>query len=372
MRRILFHYSVFNRGGAEKSTMRLMNLFVKNGWEVYFVLNFRGGDMEAELPKEIHKEYLARYPISRYQRKGVSIYLYRAIDALHTAYKCLALRRIRFDAACVGLQGLDPFFVCKAVRAKKRLLFIRNDLSKLALKDKIVSNIEKYRQKLDHLICVSKTAKESVDQCVPSMKDRSVVIYNVLCKEEMEERLCSAENPYRPTELPKLVTVCRMNDSAKALFRSLDICEKLLEQGYRFEWYFVGDGADLDRMKEYVRGRLCEDFVFFEGAKQNPFPYYKYATLVAVLSYHEGLCGVVNEAKVSGAAVIATEFSGIHEQITHGKNGWITANNEAAILDGLRTLLDNPKLIERLRNTDYPEAILNDRLKYEKFVNLLG
>ena len=151
--------------------------------------------------------------------------------------------------------------------------------------------------------------------------------------------------------------------------RMLDAFEQLYQQGIIFEWYFVGDGVDLPKMKEKVEGKPYESLIHFEGEKENPFPYYKYADLVAVLSYYEGLCGIVNEAKISGAAVIATEFSGIHEQIVHGENGWIVDNNIDAIINGLKTLLTNDSLRKKITNADYNEKILNDDYKIDSIIS---
>jgi glycosyltransferase involved in cell wall biosynthesis len=109
----------------------------------------------------------------------------------------------------------------------------------------------------------------------------------------------------------------------------------------------------------------------FTGSKNNPFPYYKYADISATLSYYEGLCGTVNEAKVMGKCVIATTFSGINEQIINGENGIIVENNENAILEGFRLLLDNEELRKRLSNDYLPEAIKNDCVKIALFDQLL-
>ena len=104
------------------------------------------------------------------------------------------------------------------------------------------------------------------------------------------------------------------------------------------------------------------------GATNNPFVYYKGADLVAVLSYYEGLCGVVNEAKMMQKPVIATEFSGINEQLCDGKNGYIVANDEAAILQKMREVLSNPERLKPLNINGMPEELLsNDKkiIQYE-------
>ncbi len=72
---------------------------------------------------------------------------------------------------------------------------------------------------------------------------------------------------------------------------------------------------------------------------------------------------MINEAKVSGCAVVATQMSGVLEQISHGRNGWIIDNDEAAIVAGMSRLVSSPDLVRSLQNHDYPEEILDDQHK---------
>jgi glycosyltransferase involved in cell wall biosynthesis len=140
----------------------------------------------------------------------------------------------------------------------------------------------------------------------------------------MHQAMEVAENPFEPGDNSfKIVSVCRISDHAKGVFRMLNICERLVRSEVQLKWYLVGDGPDLPALREEVRKRNLEEVFLTPGKKDNPFAYYIHADLVTVFSYYEGLCGVVNEAKVAGAAVAATKFSGINEQITPEVNGVI-------------------------------------------------
>lgn len=370
MKNVLFHYSVFNRGGAEQSTLRLMKLFIKNKWKVHLVLNFKGGDLEKDVPPEIKITYLAERELGFYQSNRLGR-CFLIIDKIKMLINMLKIRFIKkYDLACIGLQGLSPFFVSRMVNSDKKIVFIRNDIRKCEKKEKIKSNLKRYYNSIDGVVCVSKTAQESIISELPELEDKAVVIHNVLETKSMRQKLENQKSPFLESKYIKVVTVCRMVDKAKGLFRMLEAYERLYKNGVHFEWYFVGDGADLTGMKEFVRGKDYENLIHFEGKQSNPFPYYKFADLVAVLSYYEGLCGVVNEAKVSGAAVIATEFSGIHEQIEHGVNGWIVENNIEAIVEGLYRLITDNELRNTIKNDKYPEYLLNDDHKFTALISI--
>jgi glycosyltransferase involved in cell wall biosynthesis len=115
-----------------------------------------------------------------------------------------------------------------------------------------------------------------------------------------------------------------------------------------------------------------EDSFLLLGQQENPFPYYLHADISATLSYYEGLCGAVNEAKVMGRPVIATRFSGIGEQLVDGVNGSIVDNNEDAIYTGMRRLLTDADLRARLANDILPETIRDDEYKLAVLEHMLG
>ena len=51
--KILYYYSKLNIGGAEKSTVRLLNAFTKNGHDVTLLLRWSGGTLESNLDNNV-------------------------------------------------------------------------------------------------------------------------------------------------------------------------------------------------------------------------------------------------------------------------------------------------------------------------------
>ena len=79
---------------------------------------------------------------------------------------------------------------------------------------------------------------------------------------------------------------------------------------------------------------------------------------------------VTVEAKIVGCPVLATDVSGIREQLTHGETGWIVANDEAALYEGLKYLLSNPEICEKLRSSEGMEQICDNQEKYQAFLKV--
>jgi len=374
-KKVLFHYPVFNIGGAEMSVLRLMRFLADHGWEVELVLSTGGGMLEPRIDPRVKVTHLRDRVVGRrflMERHPLRKLLWLALDGF--PYICTRLQwlahalpyRIRqYDLAIISLHGLSPAFCCRWVQAHKRIQWIRNDLALCDEHGKAACNIRRYNQLIDYFVCVSGTTYKSLISLFPELAKKALVIYNVIDAAEMRARASAADNPYATYgDGLNAVTVCRLVDKAKGLFRMLRVHQRLSAEGINFNWFVVGDGPDRDRLAAQIKGCGMEDNFILLGQQENPFPYYKYADISATLSYFEGLCGTVNEAKVLGKPVIATRFSGIEEQLIDGMNGLIVENNEQAIYTGMHRLLTDTTLRLSLTNDFLPKHIRDDENKF--------
>ena len=148
------------------------------------------------------------------------------------------------------------------------------------------------------------------------------------------------------------------------------VMERLLKDGFKIKWYVIGDGVDFDAFKAFLEERNLSEHMILLGRRENPYPYFLKADVVAVFSYYEGLCGVVNEAKILERPLLATEFSGVREQIKHGYNGYVFDNDEEAIYQGVKELLNQPKEIRKTAMNEMPESITSDDYKVRELSSL--
>lgn len=381
-KKILIHYSVLNVGGAENSLLRMMRLLVARGWDVELVLSVAGGKLETRVDPRVKITHLRDKVVGQRflgEKRLSKKMLWMLIDGapflltrLQWLVRALKFRFRSYDMAAIGLHGLSPTFCCRFVRAKKRILWIRNDLSGCDPQGRITRSIQKYKSEIDRYLCVSGTTKESLVSLFPELESKAVVMHNVIEPEAMRSRANGEKNPYVGfDDLLKVVTVCRMSDQSKGIFRMLEVHCRLHAAGVNFRWFLVGDGPDAAKLKQTVAERKMADRFILLGEKENPFPYYRHADVSATLSHYEGLCGTVNEAKVMGRPVIATRFSGISEQITDGVNGMIVENNDDAIFDGMKRILTDTELRERLTNDTLPEALIDDDRKIRLLERML-
>ena len=372
-RNIMIYYSQLNIGGAEKSLIRLMNAFVNNGDAVTYLGRYGGGKGEYLLDERVRQIYLSKRP-PQTDKNIISVYLNMVclIQRWLTLFTLWVGHR-KYDICFVGLQGLSPNNIEKYVHPKKIAVFIRNDIAKFKDNSRVLQMLQTHVKSVDYYICVAGTVRDSLIKVLPEASEKVVVIYNLLNVEEMKRNLQEAPNPFdeETDGVLKILTVCRISDVSKGILRMVRICRRLVDEGYHFRWYIVGDGPDFPMLQQAIHENHLEDVMRTPGRVNNPFGYYRECDLVAMLSYYEGLCGVVNEAKISGKAIIATVVSGVYEQLEHGVNGWVVENDEEHIMEGMRYLLSNQNLIKHLTNCIYSDAILNDHTKLEQLNKLI-
>lgn len=381
-KRLLIHYPVLKLGGAEMSTLRLANALAARSWDIDFVVTTGGGELEARLDPRIRLTRLRTAPAG--DRIAAARSMRALIGALpdalayigqrlHEAVATRRFRRERYDAAIIGLQGLSGAFVCERVNAARRLLFIRSDVGSVSRDDKVARNVEGFGERIDAYVCVSKYAREALEKRYPGAAGKAVTIYNVLGADDMRAQAQGAADPFaKYGSAPKILTVCRLQEAPKGLRRMAEACRRLLDEGLDFYWFVAGDGPDRAMLEQKIHDLGLKDRMILLGQQANPFPFYAHADAVAVLSYYEGLCGAVNEAKVMGKPVIATTFSGVFEQLEDGVSGVIVENDEDAIVEGMRRILTDADLRARLAAGPLNPAILDDEAKLDALERLIS
>ncbi|WP_171006873.1 glycosyltransferase [Shimia litoralis] len=381
MKRVLFHYPVLNVGGAEKSSLRMIKALCDRGWDVTLILTTGGGTLESEVDLRVklvrlrpraygHRFTKARGAIAK-MRALPDLFSYGAMRLIG-GLRMLPFLFRRYDAAAVLLMGTPSGFVRKVVRARTRAIWIRSDLLGADPTGRVTKALRSAADGIDYFICVSDVSRRSLEQQVPEAGGKDVVVHNILDSAKMRSQADLEPAPFGqgPDGEVTILSVCRLNDRAKGLFRMARACSALKRNGHRFHWYIAGEGADRAALKAEIDALGIGDCMTLLGSLKNPFPAYRAADIVAMLSNYEGLCGVVNEARVLEKPVIATRVSGIDEQLTHGVNGLVVDQDEEAIVASLSQLITDKALREKLAKGGYPAALLDDSAKLDRLETL--
>lgn len=380
--KLVLYFKKLNIGGAERSTVRLLNGLAEKGHEVTLFLGTKGGALESELSPKVKLDYLYvnNGQLQDWDRSLKGLFSVRFMDLLSAAWQLLAgaFRKLshrlfprHYDLAITGWHGYSPMVLKRYTRYKAHLQMIRNE-NVICVNQKAVPGAKVFEENLsvvDKYICVSEQIRKYMIEFCKIPEDRVSTVYNIInIPQGYSESREKPEVYSRASEEEvKIVTVCRLHDGAKGLCRMVDVCENLVSKGCRFKWFVVGDGPHKEMFEAYIKEKNVQDTMILCGFQKNPFPYYQHADLVAVLSYVEGLCGTVNEAKLMQRPLIATRFSAIDEQITHGVNGHIVENSEEAIVLGMELLIQDGKYRESLAINGLPALLTDNDLKLEQF-----
>ncbi len=234
-------------------------------------------------------------------------------------------------------------------------------------------NVARFQTRIDGYLCVSRYVQAAMGKKFPEIAAKLITVYNLIQPERMRAYTAGALDPFGPgdREEPQVLSVCRLQESQKALLRMVGVHRRLLSEGVAHKWHVLGDGPDRALVERAISEQGVSGSFILHGAVSNPFPWYKHADLVAVLSRYEGLCGVVNEARVLERPVIATRFAGIDEQIDSGVNGLIVEQDEESIVSGMMRLLQDPETRSRLASGGYPCELLDDDAKIDMLIGLI-
>ncbi len=366
-------------GGAEKVLVNFANDLVSRGHKVEVLETYEKGLLRDQFDPRVtfsaicSDAYTKKYYASPAQVKKAPLLIGKWLFSKVVGYRRHAERLAAkhyetrsYDVAINYLEIEPPTFLLDHIRAKKYLQWIHIDVENLSDPQKLDPYVSGW-SRMDGIVCVSQVAVDSFCARYPALADKVHLIYNFY---DTEDILRKGGEPYTFEGLrPVLLSVGRMTEQKKYL-RFLDVLARLRDEGLDFSWYVLGDGIQRRQIEEKIHALELSDRVYLHGLTDNPYKYMKNCDLFVLPSGWEGFPTVTVEAKILGCPILATDVSGIQEQLIHGQTGWIVDNDEEAICHGLRQLLSVPGLLDMLRSDEGMSAICHNEKKYEAFLSI--
>ena len=140
-----------------------------------------------------------------------------------------------------------------------------------------------------------------------------------------------------------IVHVSCFEDKSKNVSGLLRVIKKLSETRNDFIFSLVGDGMDMDWLRNYASELgLTDKQVVFTGLLEGSELVKEMvsASLMVVFSNYENFPVVINESLSLGIPVVATRVGGIPERINNENGALIDAGNEDQLIDKLVDFLD--------------------------------
>lgn len=332
-------------GGGETVTLSLANEFVKRGHEVFVLyiektertnMPYINPAIRSILVPNIHFDIKTTYSFNkeecvrahrflldfvRNKKIDIVINQWWPIDAVlelnkyTNVIKCYHMQVfIRAKYSTLKWYGKDLF---KKLLGK-RLYFCLHQYS-------ISRQIQAFIPHVDKFVFLAPIFQEEYLTYLGNKADKSKFdyCYNPLTFSEF----ATAEDVKQKDDI--VLFVGRMYDSHKnmtgllRIWREIEKCESLSS----WKFVMVGDGADLQYIKEYA-AKLELNRVSFVG-QQDPQKYFKEAKIFVMASPNEGWGMTLVEAQQNGCVPIAMDtFSSLHNIITDKENGIIVPMND--------------------------------------------
>jgi glycosyltransferase involved in cell wall biosynthesis len=347
-RRIAFVVNGLYGGGAERVLQILLSNFDRQKYDITLinhrdeVINdlYPAGIKYKSILKDIEKKKskIGKTGVKIYNKINLIVY-----DNLSPRIFRLLYLRDKFDVEVAFIEGYATRIVSGG-HSNKKIAWVHVDLqitpwTDIAFRSK-KEQIKCYSS-FDKIVSVSKSVKKSVEEL---FSYKSTVIYNPIDSREIQ-RKSSLLNVER--EKPLLfVSVGRLVPQ-KGYDRLIPVIGKLVGEGFNFKLWIIGEGSERKHLEELIIKWRLENTVKLLGHQSNPYPYMAASDVFVCSSRSEGYSTAVTEAIILGLPVITTLCAGMNELLDDGKYGIIVENEDTALLEGMRNILRNKKLIKK-------------------------
>jgi len=140
----------------------------------------------------------------------------------------------------------------------------------------------------------------------------------------------------------KICFIGRLTEQ-KNLFSLVDACA-----GLNVDVHFIGEGHLRAALQETAK-ELGVQLSLHGNIPHPQLPSrIRQSALFALVSTYEGHPKSLLEAMSCGVAVLGADSPGIREQIVHGETGWLVGTDAVSIRAGIKHLLENPSLREKM------------------------
>ena len=378
-RTVLFLIDSLECGGAEKSLLSLLSMIDREHLDVYLSIVHRGGSLEKNIPSWVQ---LLPFPepcrINRFLSNVLFSGCLRLLSLLgihrHGAEIGWLCRRPfdpafngYFDIALAYQQGFPTYYLCKKVKALKKISWINIDMK-----------IAGYRPKFNRpfydrmsTICVVSEALYEIMPLEGYVKNEHLCVIRDILNVDLIQKMANApyESHTKNTSV-KLLTVGRMVPQKNYTLAVLT-AERLKSLGVDYVWTFVGNGCDRNKVESLIDSASLRYQITLAGEQANPYPYYRHCDIYVQTSSFEGFGLTLSEAKILHKPIVTTNFPSAYDQIIDGENGLIAEMTPESVADKIISIIENPALKNRLIENTRKEENRTAETESEKVNQLL-
>ena len=345
MKKVLFLIHDLGRGGAEKVLVNLVNNMDRTRFDVTVIALFGGGVNEQFLAPHVH--YRSVFP--RMIPGNSHIMKLFSPKMLHRL--CV---RERYDIEVSYLEGPSARIISGCEDESTKLVSwihcTMQSTKMVAESFRSMREAMKCYQRYDRMAFVSQGVRDAFLKH-SQLSDKGLVLYNTnesdrilkKAKESTEEGLFE-QGIFTWCSAGRLLPVKRFD-------RMISIQKRLVEDGYPVQLLILGEGELKAELQQQAKNCGMDKSVGFLGYQLNPYKYVAKSDLFVCASMSEGFSTAATEALIVGTPVCTVEVSGMKEMLgENNEYGIVTDNDEEALYQGIKRLLDDPALLAHYRD----------------------
>lgn len=336
---ILFVMESLRIGGAEKSLLTILSMFDYDKYEVDLMLFRHNGEFMSFIPKEVNLLSEDRIFQCFDRNRKISPLVYakqgNLKNAVHSAVYLVeaALAKIvhkplyigwqhqkhffesqtrHYDAAIAFLERRTIYYVADLISADKKIAFIHNDYTVYPYdKEEDMRCFDKFNS----IATVSEHCRDVLCEKFPMYSEKFTVIKNMV-SEKLINSLAEEEIPnfYKDDDTLYLSSVGRLTFQ-KGFDLAIEICARLVEEGYKVKWYIVGEGEQRESLERKIAKMKLENNIILAGADVNPYRWMKMCDVYVQPSRFEGFGITIAEAKALNKKIVASDIPEFREQL---------------------------------------------------------
>lgn len=338
MKKILFLIHDLGHGGAEKVLVNLVNNMDPAKFDITVMALFGGGVNEQFLKPHIH--FRTVFP----RMIPGNSHLMKLLTPRKLHKRCI---KDHYDIEVAYLEGPAVRIVSGCLHEDTKLISWIH--CTMRSEKEFSVGFRSYEEAKDCIarfhknVFVSQGVQAAFEKYCPV--SNGVVLYNT---NESEKILAMAQKPvegtFRDGEI-KLIGVGKIEE-VKGFDRLARIHKRLIDEGYPVHTYILGEGSKREELASFLETEGISDSFTFLGYQTNPYKYVKNSDLFVCSSHSEGFSTAATEALIVGTPVVTTLVSGMKEMLGENNEwGIVTENDEDALYQGIKRLLDDPALL---------------------------
>ena len=340
MKKILFLIHDLGPGGAEKVLVNLVNNMDRDKFDVTVVAMFGGGVNEQFLAPHIHYRAIFK----KMFRGNSHVMKLFSPKGLYKRYV-----KDRYDIAVSYLEGPSARVISGCPYEGTKLvswIHVEQHSKKVAAQAfRGYNESVKCYKKFHTTVCVSEYVKSDYLSIYPMLTNACVLYNTNESSRIVEKSLEKIDDAFDKSRI-HLVGVGKLMPN-KGFDRLLRIVKRLRDEEYPVHLHILGIGPQQEALERFVKEQNLAPDVTLHGYDTNPYKYVAKSDLFVCASFAEGFSTAATEALIVGTPVCTVEVSGMKEMLgENNEYGIVTENNEEALYEGIKQLLDDPALLE--------------------------